>query len=682
MGHAVAFVNSIGHTFTTITDSFTRSESNGWGSATTGQAWTASGTATGGADSDYSVSGTQGSLSLTSAAVSRRPHLASLDVADADATVTITVPALALTASLSAGLLFRYTDSSNHIRAELTFDTSNNFIVRVIEASTSGGVQVIANSSTISSYTAASSWKLRARIIGQTFQAKAWAAAGSEPDDWDVAGLVTDATVMADTGPVGIRAIRESGNTNGTVAFLFDDLSVSSPTQTRLDLNDESTWKLLDSGTEFPPPPLKRAVASTLMVDGARVPASAYDNRVLSLRLQLTAASEDASATALQNVFRELDRPFNILKWHPTTATNPVFFRTFRSSASAVREVLPSGGLREFEVDLLAEPFAYGLRKTLATSTVTNDPASSCYLDIDSADALGDVETPLMLQFDYTQIDGFGPTAISVRRRGIVALTPFVLQAEAMTGGTDTSIQANDAVMSGSGQNYMRCTFATVGSTMTTRLTSAVWPTTAAVENRGTYRVFLRCRKSVSGNDINVELGWVFGASSGSNPEVALPATTNRRWIDLGLVQIPFAADPVYDGLSGVELPARGGVFTVAAQRTSGSGNVDFDALAFVPADDRFALVSWPTTSGPVAAVVDATSETVHYLGVDASVYARELASLAGRFPYLTPNQDNRVFVLLNAGGSASSISDDITSTVAVTPSYYPAYLYVRPAAT
>jgi hypothetical protein len=263
-----------------------------------------------------------------------------------------------------------------------------------------------------------------------------------------------------------------------------------------------------------------------------------------------------------------------------------------------------------------------------------------------------------------------------------VALTPFVLQAEAMTGGTDTSIQANDAVMSGSGQNYMRCTFATVGSTMTTRLTSAVWPTTAAVENRGTYRVFLRCRKSVSGNDINVELGWVFGASSGSNPEVALPATTNRRWIDLGLVQIPFAADPVYDGLSGVELPARGGVFTVAAQRTSGSGNVDFDALAFVPADDRFALVSWPTTSGPVAAVVDATSETVHYLGVDASVYARELASLAGRFPYLTPNQDNRVFVLLNAGGSASSISDDITSTVAVTPSYYPAYLYVRPAAT
>lgn len=674
MAHSVGFVTSIGQTYTTITDAFGRTVAAGsWGSADTGQSWTVEATA-----SEWSVSSGTGRVSVASVNVTRRSYLSGLSVADSDATITITVPVVATGATISIGLMPRYIDSSNYIRVDARFQTDSNVVIRLVEQ-VAGVANTLGTSSTITAYTAASSWKLRYRLVGQVLQAKLWDPGGSEPDDWDITGLVTDPALQV-AGSIGTRSIFETSNSNGTQTVQFDNLTISSPTQSRLDLNDGSTWTLLDTGTEFPPPPLKRAMASTLMTDGARVPAAAYDNRMLNLRLRLTAASEDASATALQNLFRELDRPFNILKWQPANATHPVFFRTFRGGAEAVREVLPSGAGREVDVTLLAEPFAYGLKKTLTTSTVTNNPASSCYFDIDSP--LGDVETPLILQLDYTQVDDKGPTAISVRRRGAVSLTPFVLQAESMTGGTDTSVQANDAVMSGSGSNYMRCTFATVAAAMTIRLTSSTFPTLPAVENRGTYRVFLRCRKSVSGNAINVQLGWTFGATSASNREVALPSTTDRRWIDLGLVQIPFAADPQFDGLSGDEIPARGGVWTVSAQRTSGSGNMDFDCLAFVPACDRFALVSWPSSSGPVAAMVDSTSETVHYLGADGSVYPRELASLAGRFPYLTPNQDNRVFVLLNAGGSASGISDDITSTVDVTPMYYPAYLYVRPAST
>lgn len=468
-------------------------------------------------------------------------------------------------------------------------------------------------------------------------------------------------------------------------AVAFVDSIATSPT-TRLNLNDGSTWTLLDAGTEFSPPPLKRAVASTLLTDGARIPAAAYDNRVLQLRLNLTAASEDASATAVQNLFRELDRPFNFLKFQPNAATNPVYFRTFRTSASAVREVLPSGGLREFEVDILAEPFAYGPERALTLATVNNDPAAGsngCYFDVDSADLLGDVETPAILKFAYADVEDMGPTAIAVRRRGTPSSAPFVLQAESMTLGTDTTLPGNDSVMSGSGSNYARCSFATVASTMTVRLTSSTFPSSASVDARGIYRVFLRYRKGTAGNDINVQLGWSFGSTSATNREVALAAnTTNRRWADLGTVQIPAGADPHYDGMSGVELPARGGVFTVAAQRTSGSGNVDFDVLLFMPADDRFCLVSWPTSSGPTYAVVDGTTETVYNLGGSDEVYPREMSALAGMFPYFTPNQDNRVCVLLNAGGNAATASDDKAATPDVTASYYPRYLYVRPAAT
>lgn len=467
-----------------------------------------------------------------------------------------------------------------------------------------------------------------------------------------------------------------------TVAFV--DSIVTSPT-TRLNINDGSTWTLLDSGTQFPPPLLRRASASTLMVDGAQVPAAAYDNRVLKLNLRLNAASEDASATAVQNLFRELDRPFNFLKFQATGATNPVYFRTFRSDASAVREVLPSGSLREFEVELLAEPFAYGPERVLSTATVTNDPAAAsngCFFDISAANVIGDVETPLMLKFDFTDVEDKGPTAIAVRRRGTPSSAPFALQAESMTGGTDTTIQANDALMSGSSSNYMRCTFATVAGTMTTRLTSSTFPSSASVDARGVYRVFLRYRKSVSGDTINVQLGWSFGSTAATNREVRLASTTNRRWADLGTVQIPLGADPVYDGMSGVQLAARGAVFTVAAQRTSGSGNLDFDVLAFVPACDRFALVTWPTSSGPTYAVVDGTTDTVYNLGASDEVYPREMSALAGMFPHVTPNQDNRVYVLLNAGGDASTANDDKTSAVDIIPSYFPRYLYVRPATT
>jgi hypothetical protein len=677
VAHSVAFVNSIGATFTTITDAFARTAASSWGSTDTGQAWTCEG----GSAADFSVSSGTGRVSVATTNVTRRCILAGISVLDSDATMTITIPEVATGATESVGWMPRYTDSSNYIRVDARFNTDSNVTIRLVEQ-VAGVANTLGTSSNITAYTNGSSWKLRYRLVGQVLTAKLWDAGGSEPDDWDITGLVTDPAVSV-AAAIGTRTIFESGNSNGTETVQFDNVSISSPTQTRLDLNDGTTWTLLDSGTTFPPPSLKRAVVQTLMTDGARIPAAAYDNRILNLRLRVTTGSEDASATALQNLFRELDRPFNILKWHPTSATNPVFFRTFRTSADEVREVLPSGAVREVDVSLLAEPFAYGLKRTLTTSTVTNDPASSCYVDIDSTNIVGDVETPLILSFDYSGVDDDGPTAISVRRRGTPSLAPFVLQAEAMTGGTDTSIQANDAVMSGSGQNYMRCTFATVAGTMTTRLTSSTFPTLPSTDNRGTYRVFLRYRKGTAGNDINVQLGWSFGSTSATNREVALAAnTTNRRWADLGTVQIPFGADPVYDGLSGVELPARGGVFTVAAQRTSGSGNVDFDALVFMPACDRFALVSWPTSSGPTLAVVDGVAEAVYNLGVDGAVYPREMSALAGMFPYLTPNQDNRICILLNAGGNAATASDDITATFEVTPSYYPRYLYVRPAST
>jgi hypothetical protein len=121
-------------------------------------------------------------------------------------------------------------------------------------------------------------------------------------------------------------------------------------------------------------------------------------------------------------------------------------------------------------------------------------------------------------------------------------------------------------------------------------------------------------------------------------------------------------------------LAARGNVFTISAQRTSGSGNLDFDVLLFIPYEDKPCVAYWPTSSGPTYAVVDGVRMQAYNLGASGEIYPREPIKVTGQFPYLSPGVDNRVYVLLNGGGL---VSDTKTDTVDVTVEYYPRYRHV-----
>lgn len=146
----------------------------------------------------------------------------------------------------------------------------------------------------------------------------------------------------------------------------FVDSIASSPV-TRLDLNDGSDWTVL-AGTRFDPPTLKRAVVSTLMYDGSRYPASAYEDRVLTLILGIGTRDADEAATQLQALARELDRETNFLRYKPLT-TNAVFFRTHRSDFS---QITYDEDNKQVAVSVLAEPFALGLAEPANTISNTN----------------------------------------------------------------------------------------------------------------------------------------------------------------------------------------------------------------------------------------------------------------------------------------------------------------------
>lgn len=460
-----------------------------------------------------------------------------------------------------------------------------------------------------------------------------------------------------------------------SVLARFVDTITASPT-VRLNINDGTTWRLL-APSRMHPPRAKRSRVSTLLVDGAVYPASAYDDRVLELQLRVRADTPDLVAAQVQLLARELDRPGNLLQYQMPGMANPVFFRTHRLGLDAID--IPSGGtVVDLAVSVPAEPFAYGLPQTLSSVTVNNNPAHATNgMFFDISGILGDVETPLVLRINHADtVESWRRQSVfAVRRRGTPSATPFVLQAEGMTQGTNTSVQSNDATMSGSGSNYSRCTFGT--ATMQTRLTtgSAFHPSSDSVDARGRYRVYLRYRKSVSGDTITTKLLWGDVNAPVTNDTVTLPSGTSRRYVDLGDVQVPVGADAATD-LTGAARSAIGNYIAIQAART-GSGNLDMDLLLFVPSDDRLALIDLYQFTGPTYTWVDGVNDTVFATNGAGATSPRVQSIAVGGLPMVSPGVTNRIFVVGDVSPSAAS--DDITKTMTIVPSYLPRYLFVRP---
>lgn len=204
-----------------LTDTFTRTSSSSWGSADSGQSYTT----TGGTGTDYSVGSGVGSLLLSSVNVSRQVSAGSGWV-DMGVLGTVIVPAVATGAPLDAGFQLRKADTSNYYLAEIQFATTGYATLRWtknVAAVFTGG---FATALLPRVYTAAQQWWIRAEVIGTTLRAKAWRVGTTEPPGWLL--VATDSSLSA-SGGYGVRAIAETGNTNTSPTFTFDNVSVTNP---------------------------------------------------------------------------------------------------------------------------------------------------------------------------------------------------------------------------------------------------------------------------------------------------------------------------------------------------------------------------------------------------------------------------------------------------------------------
>jgi hypothetical protein len=206
-----------------ITDTFTRSASSSWGTADTGQSWATSG----GSAANYSVTGSTGRVSLTDVTTRRFTSIGS-GLTDATAAITVSVPVTALTDTITAGIVMRYTDDNNLYLAQLTFATNGKITVELFKRVT-GTFTSLGSAVDVLAYSPGVPVRMRAWCVGTMLQARVWQADQIEPGVWHASAV--DATFSS--GKIGTKTSLGAANTNTLpVAIDYDDFDILTPAVT------------------------------------------------------------------------------------------------------------------------------------------------------------------------------------------------------------------------------------------------------------------------------------------------------------------------------------------------------------------------------------------------------------------------------------------------------------------
>lgn len=225
-----------------VGDDFTRTVASGWGTSNTGNAWTASG----GAASDFAVTGGLGQMSLTSVATPRWA-LTTSAYADVNINVFLLSNKLAVGASQYFAIAARAVDTSNTYLARLAANTDQTMTLSLIKIVT--GTETTLATIVVPSLThvANTAYGLRFRVRGTTLQARAWPFAYAEPGLWHV--QVTDSTYSA-AGKIGIRSTLNTGTTNATVVMGYDGFEQVTPQMAMVTRSVNGIVKAQTAGTD------------------------------------------------------------------------------------------------------------------------------------------------------------------------------------------------------------------------------------------------------------------------------------------------------------------------------------------------------------------------------------------------------------------------------------------------
>lgn len=198
-------------------DSFARVVAAGsWGTSDGGKAWSLSG----GTDSERSVDGTYGLVTLTSAPTTIRFQTLPGSVGDCEIRAILSSTQVATGASIVPGILLRFSDTSNYYRARLHFGVSGTMFTSITR-----GTTVVGSAPSLPfTYAANDEFHVRVRIEGDRILMRAWPVDSVEPDVWHNDRTVTDTPIAS--GQIGTTVSTVAGNTNVNPVIRVRDYQV------------------------------------------------------------------------------------------------------------------------------------------------------------------------------------------------------------------------------------------------------------------------------------------------------------------------------------------------------------------------------------------------------------------------------------------------------------------------
>ena len=242
-------------------------------------------------------------------------------------------------------------------------------------------------------------------------------------------------------------------------------------------------------------------------------------------------------------------------------------------------------------------------------------------------------------------------------------LTDFTTLWECEDGtlGTDTA-SAVDA--SSSGGDVARVSFATA-TAMTNRVTLVIGNTTTPNHMVGRYLVLLRCSVSAGTMGLQMRTGYTGISVFGEHREVFI-SNTGEQYVELGEIQIPGQG---YRSLLQDTNNVKNYTLIIAAERVSGSGTLDMDAIVLIPTEHFLYLddvqTSYPGSSYPTE-VYTSENDEVSTLSFEASSIPTRSGTISAtnwKYP-----KDGGVLVIAGQG----SATQDIASFVDLGYSVFP----------
>jgi hypothetical protein len=198
-------------------DAFTRSVTDGWGSADTGGAYTLTGTA-----ADFDVDGSVGTIVATAAGI-KRAELLSMLVRDVDVTARFALSALPSSGTTTANLSARRIDALNRYRVLLSVDTAGAVTLELYSVVAGSGTLLGSSVATGLTLAAGTFLRVRLQVYGAyptTVRARAWLDGDEEPTTWT--SSATDSSAALQTaGSPGL----ETTTSSTTLTYSFDDLA-------------------------------------------------------------------------------------------------------------------------------------------------------------------------------------------------------------------------------------------------------------------------------------------------------------------------------------------------------------------------------------------------------------------------------------------------------------------------